>query len=129
MFSNYTLVALIHVVSLLLYQEFGSVEFMAVSALCIIGSLFWFLIGVGTLVSPEVTIEINDEEYERQSDYFGRGALQVTVLIIAYVLWQEGYDFISGVLTLQATTILISCIISLWVQTMIDDIEEEGDDE
>lgn len=102
---------------------------MAVSALCIIGSLFWFLIGVGTLVSPEVTIEINDEEYERQSDYFGRGALQVTVLIIAYVLWQEGYDFISGVLTLQATTILISCIISLWVQTMIDDIEEEGDDE
>ena len=129
MFSNYTLVALIHVVSLLLYQEFGSVEFMTVSALCIIGSLFWFLIGVGTLVSPEVTIEINDEEYERQSDYFGRGALQVTVLIIAYVLWQEGYDFISGVLTLQATTILISCIISLWVQTMIDDIEEEGDDE
>lgn len=128
MFNNYTFVALIHVVSLLLYQQFNDISVMIVSAICIAGSLFFYIVGVASLISPEITVEIDEDEYERQSDYFGRGILQITVLIIAYMAYQLGYGLVAGILGLQATTVLVSCAISLYVKGLIDEIEE-GDDE
>jgi hypothetical protein len=128
LFNNYTFVALIHAVSLLLYQEFNDISVMIVSAMCIIGSLFFYVVGVASLISPEITVEIDDDEYEMQSDYFGRGILQITVLIIAYLAYQLGYGLVAGILGLQATTVLVSCGLSLYVKGLIDEIEEEGDD-
>lgn len=118
---------MVHVASILLYQYTGHVEVMALSALMLGISFLIYVVGVASLISPEVAIEIDDEEYERQSDYGGRGVLQTVVLIIAYIAWQNNYDFIAGILTVQAVTILASCIVSLFVKELVN-MEEEDDE-
>lgn len=80
------------------------------------------------MVSPELTIEIGEEEYERQSDYFGRGVLQVVVLLIAYHAYSAGYGLIAGIIGFQAVILLVSSAISLWVKSITEE-DEVGDDE
>lgn len=125
MLTNYTLQALIHVVSLLAFQYTNDIWAMSISFVIIAYGLAIYVLGVGALLSPELSVEIDDDEYEYQSDYAGRGILQVVIMILAYMLWQIGYPFIAGILGLQAVTILMSCIISIYTSNLISEEDEE----
>ena len=125
--SNYVFAALVHILSLFIYQQTGEIEYMVLSAGIMVLSTFVFIVGAASLVSPELTIEIGEEEYERQSDYFGRGVLQIVVLLIAYHAYSAGYGLVAGIIGFQAVILLASCAISLWVRELT--AEEQGDDE
>lgn len=128
MFSPYTGTAMVHVASILLYQNTNMIEWLIIS-FCLIGyQAFMWVIGVGALLSPETTVEIDEEEYKVISDYPGRMLLQTTVLIVAYALYLEGYVFIAGAISMMALSVIMSTIISLYVLFMIEDAEEEDED-
>jgi hypothetical protein len=126
--GNYVFAALVHTVSLFIYQQTGVIEYMVLSATLMVLSTLVFIVGAASLVSPELTIEIGEEEYERQSDYFGRGVLQVVVLLIAYHAYSAGYGLIAGIIGFQAVILLVSSAISLWVKSITEE-DEVGDDE
>lgn len=98
---------------------------MSISFVIIGYNLAIYTLGVGALISPEMTVEIDEDEYEIQSDYSGRGILQVVVMMVAYMLWQNEYEFIAGILSLQAVTILMSCIVSIYIADLVGDEEDE----
>lgn len=125
MLTNYTSQALIHVVSLLAFQYTNDIWAMSISFAIIAYGLAIYVLGVGALLSPELSVEIDDDEYEYQSDYAGRGILQVVIMIVAYMLWQIDYPFIAGILGLQAVTILMSCIISIYTTDPVSEEDEE----
>lgn len=111
-FNNYTFAALIHVTSMLLYQNTGNIEYLYLSLALIAWSTLMFILGVAYLISPEHEVEVSDEMYKVMSDYSNRGALQLTVLLIAYALYEGGYEFFGGIIGFQATIVLLSCLVS-----------------
>ena len=126
--GNYVFAALVHILSLFIYQQTGVIEYMLLSAALMVLSTFVFIVGAASLVSPELTIEIGEEEYKRQSDYFGRGVLQIVVLLIAYHAYSAGYGLVAGIIGFQAVILLVSSAISLWVKSITEE-DEVGDDE
>jgi len=129
MFSPYSGTAMVHVASILIYQNTNMLEWLIVSFLLIGYQAFMWVIGVGALLSPETTVEIDEEEYKLISDYPGRMLLQATVLIVAYALYLEGYVFIAGAISMMALSVIMSTIISLYVLYMVGDVEEEEDED
>lgn len=123
--TKYTLSALTHVVSLLAFQYTGDIWAMSISFAIIGYNLAIFIVGVGALLSPELSVELDEDEYELQSDYSGRGILQVVLMIVAYMLWQIGWGFAAGIIALQSVTVLVSCIISLYVNNLASEEDEE----
>ena len=116
MFNNYTFTAMIHISSMLLYQNTGSFAVLYLSLAMIAWSTLMFTLGAAFLISPEVQVEIDDDEYAVVSDYTSGGTLQITVLFIAYALWLQGYAVIAGAIAMQAIVVLTSCMVSMWVQ-------------
>lgn len=97
---------------------------------CLIGyQAFMWVIGVGALLSPETTVEIDEEEYKVISDYPGRMLLQATVLIVAYALYLEGYVFIAGAISMMALSVIMSAVISMYILFLLGDGEEEEDED
>jgi len=119
MFNTYNIGAMINISSVLLYQNTGSFEYLYLALAFIAWSTLMHVLGVAFLISPEVEVEIDDDEYAVVSDYTNRGALQVTVFFIAYALYLEGYAFFAGAIALQALVVLTSCLVSTWVQVKV----------
>lgn len=111
-FNNYTFAALIHITSALLYQNTGTIEYLYLSLALIAWSTLMFMLGVAYLISPEHEVEVSDEMYKVMSDYSNRGALQLTVFLIAYILYTRGYELVSGIIAFQAAIVLLSCLVS-----------------
>lgn len=123
--TKYILSALTHVVSLLAFQYTGDIWAMSISFAIIGYNLAVYIVGVGALLSPELSVELDEDEYELQSDYSGRGILQVVLMIVAYMLWQIGWSFAAGIIALQSVTVLVSCMISLYVNSLTSKEDEE----
>lgn len=120
MFTTYTMAAFIHVCGMLIYQNTGEPLYLSLSGIMIAWSLLMFILGVAAHISPELKVDIDDEDYMVLSDYTGRGTLQITVGLIAYALYIEGYAFLSGIIALQAVVVFCSCMVSIWVQGKVN---------
>ena len=119
MFNTYTFAACIHMSSMLLYQNTGQFMYLYLSLAFIAWSTLMHVLGTAFLISPELQVEIDDEEYAVVSDYGSRGVLQITVFFIAYALYLQGYAFFAGAIAFQALVVLTSCLVSTWVQVKV----------
>lgn len=117
LFKNYILMTLVHVAGVYLYLELGSLELLFPSFIILSWHFMIFVIGVGVLMSPETTIELDEKEYSYQSDYSARLALQAAAALVAYVLYTNGFVIIAGALWLQAIITAVSCLISIYIKS------------
>lgn len=118
--NNYLFASCIHLCGIFLYQNTGEIDWLAVSAAMLAWSTLMYTLGVACLISPELEVEVDDKDYITFSQYGNRGILQVVTLALAYIAFIEGYQLIAGVVALQATTVLLSCIVSLWAQGKVE---------
>ena len=129
MFTRYTSTAKVHLACVMLFQNTGEFYFLYPSlALLAYGFVMW-CIAVGFFLSPLTEIEIGEEEFEIQSDFHGRLALQICIMIVCYILYLQDYLLIAGALGAQSITVALSALFSMYIAWNADDEVEKEDDE
>lgn len=110
---------LLHLGSVLLYQNTGDFGYLTLSGIILAFNAVAHAFAIGVLMSPEILFEVNQREYEKQADYFSRFTLQISSLLVAYMLYLNKWQFLAGLITLQAASVAWSCLFSIYINKIV----------